>query len=217
MCDIKAVIFDLDGVLVSTDELHFIAWNKIAHEEGIYFDKYINEKLRGVSRLESLNIILKNTNKEFNEIEKMNLMTKKNNYYIELLSNLTSKDVLPGVLKLIKYLKENNIKIAVGSSSKNANIILEKIKLKDKFDAIVDGNEIKYSKPNPEVFLLAAQKLNINPINCLVIEDADAGIQAAISANMKTIGIGYAYNNINATFNQKDLLSLNINNIIKVG
>lgn len=217
MCDIKAVIFDLDGVLVSTDKLHFIAWNKIANEEGIYFDKYINEKLRGVSRLESLNIILKNSNKEFNETEKMNLMTKKNNYYIELLSNLTYKDILPGALKIIKDLKENNIKIAVGSSSKNANIILEKIKLKDKFDAIVDGNEIKYSKPNPEVFLLAAQKLNINPINCLVIEDADAGIQAAISANMKTIGIGYAYNNINATFNQKDLLSLNINNIIKVG
>jgi len=156
---IKAVIFDLDGVIVSTDEYHFKAWKQLSDEEDIYFDRKINELLRGVSRMESLEIILRKSKKDYTQEEKASLAQRKNQYYRELLENLTPKEILPGVMELKAMPK----KIAIGSSSKNAKFILNKIGLNDYFDAIADGSEIVKSKPDPEVFLLAASKLGILP------------------------------------------------------
>ena len=211
--NIKAVIFDLDGVIVSTDEYHYKAWKQMADEEKIYFDKEINEKLRGVSRIESLQIILNISKRVYTEPEKRGLADRKNEYYRELLNNLTSGDILPGVMLFLKELKRNNIKIAIGSSSKNAKFILNKIGLRNCFDAIADGNEIKNSKPDPEVFLLAAKKLVIHPRNCLVVEDADAGVEAAISGGMKVLGVGSASKNSRADFKSDSLININFEKI----
>lgn len=202
---IKAVIFDLDGVIVSTDEFHYEAWKKLSEEENIYFDKRINEKLRGVSRMESLEIILRNSQKIYTEEEKNSFAERKNQYYKILLNNLTPKDILPGVMKVLEGLKLRNIKIAIGSSSKNTPLILKKIGLDSYFDAIADGNDITNSKPNPEVFLVAAKKLQLNAHSCLVVEDADAGIEAAISAGMKVVGVSSASNNKEASYRMQDL------------
>jgi beta-phosphoglucomutase len=203
--NIQAVIFDLDGVIVSTDEYHYEAWKMIADEEKIYFDKKINEQLRGVSRMESLEIILRKAEKVYDQEEKNQLAEKKNNLYKILLDKLTPADILPGVAKVLEGLKERNIKIAIGSSSKNTPIILERIGLDTCFDAIADGNNIKNSKPDPEVFLLATEKLQIIPENCLVVEDADAGVEAALAGGMKVVGVGSASKNEKATFKMKDL------------
>ncbi|ADQ08041.1 beta-phosphoglucomutase [Caldicellulosiruptor hydrothermalis 108] len=197
---IKGVIFDLDGVIVSTDSLHYLAWKKIADKEGIYFDEEINHRLRGVSRIESLNILLEKANRVYTEEEKMRLADEKNNYYIELLKNLTPNDVLPGIIKVLKVLKEKGIKIAIGSSSKNAKVILERIGLLNSFDAISDGNDITRSKPFPDVFLVTAQKLWLKPEHCLVVEDAVAGIKAAKAAGMFAAAIGDAKKSVEADF-----------------
>lgn len=210
---IEAVIFDLDGVIVTTDDYHYEAWKKVADEEEIYFDREINERLRGVSRMESLEIILEKSNKTYSEQEKEALATRKNDFYKILLENLTEKDILTGVLNTIDFLKENKIKIAIGSSSKNTMFILDKIGLTDNFDAIVDGTMIKNSKPDPEVFLSASQKLGINPENCLVVEDADAGVEAAKRAGMKVLGVGSAKNNLNADYKAFNLQEFNIKSI----
>lgn len=192
-CDMKkAVIFDLDGVIVSTDEYHYAAWKKIADEEGIYFDREINELLRGVTRLECLKIILQKAEKIYSDNEKFFMTEQKNTYYIQLLAELTAESILPGVLDLLNILKNKGIKVAIGSSSKNACMILERIGLRESFDAIVDGNRIKHSKPDPEVFLLAAEYLGLTPDECVVIEDAAAGIDAALRAGMKAVGVGSA-------------------------
>ena len=186
---IKAVIFDLDGVIVSTDELHYLAWKHIADQEDIEFTKTINHRLRGVSRMDSLEIILENAKKTYSKQEKEALATKKNNYYIELLSSLSPKDILPNVFELLNRLKDKGIKIAIGSSSKNAKAILKQIKLNDIFDVVADGNDIKHSKPAPDVFLVAAKKLGINPKHCVVVEDAVVGIEAAKAANMTAVAV----------------------------
>lgn len=212
---IEAVIFDLDGVIVSTDDYHYRAWKSMADKEEIYFDRTINERLRGVSRMESLEIILEKANKVYSDEEKLQMAENKNSLYRELLNELTPKDILPGVMKVLESLKAENIKIAIGSSSKNTPMILEKIGLKDYFDAVADGNEIKNSKPDPEVFLLAAKKLNIVSENCLVVEDADAGVYAALAGNMKVLAVGYASNNIKAHYKFKDLSLVEIEEIIK--
>lgn len=207
----KAVIFDLDGVIVSTDDYHYKAWKVVADDEGIYFDKEINERLRGVSRSESLNIILEKANREYDDKEKEAIAERKNTIYRELLNNLNPAEILPGVIKTLDVLKANSIKIAIGSSSKNTMRILEKIGLNNYFDAIADGNNIKNSKPDPEVFLLAASKLGINPEQCLVVEDADAGVEAAISGGMNVLAVGYAAKNEKAQFRLNDLSEFNIN------
>lgn len=206
---IKAVVFDLDGVIVSTDDYHYKAWKKIADDEGIYFDREINERLRGVSRMESLEIILERANKEYCGKEKLELAEKKNKFYRELLEELSPSDILPGVMKVLEILKGNNIKVAIGSSSKNTEFILNKIGLGQFFDAIADGNGIKNSKPDPEVFLLAAQKLDIEAENCLVVEDADAGVEAAVAAGMMVLAVGYASSNESADLGLKNLESFN--------
>lgn len=211
---IKAVIFDLDGVIVSTDDYHYRAWKSMADGEGIYFDREINERLRGVSRMESLEIILERAEKSYTDEEKNQMSEKKNNLYRELLNELTPKDILPGVMRVLEDLKENNINIAIGSSSKNTPMILEKIGLNNYFNAVADGNEIKNSKPDPEVFLLAAEKLEIAPEDCLVVEDADAGVEAALAGNMKVLAIGYASSNLKADYKFKDLSLLDIKEVI---
>lgn len=186
---IKAVIFDLDGVIVSTDDCHYEAWKKMADEEGIYFDRIINNRLRGVSRMESLEIVLEKAEKEYSEEEKLQLAECKNGYYKEFITKLTPSDILPGAMETLDELKANGIKVAIGSSSKNTPIILKQIGLSDYFDAVSDGNNITNSKPDPEVFLKAADMLGIPYAECMIVEDADAGIEAGKSAGMKTVSV----------------------------
>ena len=186
---IKAVIFDLDGVIVSTDDCHYEAWKKMADEEGIYFDKTINNRLRGVSRMESLEIVLERAEKEYSKEEKTALAERKNGFYKEFITKLTPNDILPGAINTLDELKANGIKVAIGSSSKNTPVILKQIGLDNYFDAVSDGNNITNSKPDPEVFLKAADMLGIPYNECMIVEDADAGIEAGKSAGMKTVSV----------------------------
>lgn len=190
--NIKAVIFDLDGVIVSTDECHYKAWKMLADEEGIYFDRTINERLRGVSRMESLEIVLEKAQKSYTDDEKTALAERKNNCYKEYIKSLTPDDILTGVMDNLEDLKAKGIKIAIGSSSKNTPIILKQIGLDNYFDAVSDGNNITKSKPDPEVFVKAADMLGMPYKECLVVEDADAGIEAGKSAGMMTLAVNKA-------------------------
>jgi len=206
---IKAVIFDLDGVLVSTDEMHFKAWSRLAEEIGITtFTKEDNIRQRGVSRMASLEIVLEKSDKVFSDAEKEELAARKNGYYCEMLKELTPDDVLDGALDFLKYLKANNIKTSVGSASKNAPIILEKTGLLDYLDAISCGLDVTKSKPDPEVFLVAAKKLDTKPEDCLVVEDAHAGVLAAKNGNMYALAVGAAYGDEDADFSMKSLANL---------
>jgi beta-phosphoglucomutase len=201
----QAVIFDLDGVLVSTDEFHFQSWKELADSLGIVFNNEINERLRGVSRMESLEIILERSSISYTQKEKIDMATRKNDRYRELLNSLSADDVLPGVNTFIDFLIKNNIRLAVGSSSKNAPLILQKTGLSAHFEVVVDGNHIAASKPDPEVFLKAALQLDVDPAYCLVVEDADAGVEAAIRAGMKVLGVGSAAENPKANFSATNL------------
>lgn len=205
---IKAVIFDLDGVIVSTDEFHYNAWLDIASSEKIYFDRNINDRLRGVSRMESLEIILEKSNKEYTNEEKIRLAEKKNCNYRKLLAKLDRENILVGVTRLLLELKDRRISTAIGSSSKNTRFILSKIGLIDEFNVIVDGNMITKSKPDPEVFLLAASKLGVEPSECIVVEDADAGIEAALSAGMMVLAVGNEGSNNKSVLRVDNLLDL---------
>lgn len=211
---ILGVIFDLDGVIVSTDNCHYLAWKRMADEEGIEFDRKVNERLRGVSRMESLAIILEKAVKEYTEEEKQAMAARKNGYYVELIGSLTENDILPGALDTLNLLKKQGIKIAIGSSSRNTPIILKQIGLSDAFDAVADGNAIRNSKPDPEVFLLAAKLLNLDPANCLVVEDADAGVQAALAGGMRALGVGSAAVNPTATFAAENLEKADFESIL---
>lgn len=188
----KAFIFDLDGVIVFTDQYHYQAWKKVADRLGIFFDEKINNRLRGVSRMESLQIILENAGKEYLENEKQLLAEEKNEYYKKFLENIRPAEVTEEIRETLKSLREKGYKLAIGSSSKNARYILEKAALLDWFDAISDGTNISFSKPHPEVFLKAAGFLKESPEDCIVVEDACAGIDAAKAAGMTTVGIGDA-------------------------
>ena len=195
---IKAVIFDLDGVLVTTDDCHYQAWKRMADEEGICFDREINQRLRGVSRMESLEIILERANRPYSEEEKQALAARKNGYYVEMISHLDQRALLPGAKKTLHALRKRGIRTAVGSSSKNAPIIIRRVGIEDMFDAVADGNDIKRSKPAPDVFLVAAEKLGLPAENCLVVEDADAGVEAALCAGMTVLAVGAARNHKDA-------------------
>ena len=189
--DIKAVIFDLDGVLVFTDIFHYEAWKKIAEELSIPFSKEDNDRLRGVSRAESLEIILeKYTGEPLSKEYKKELLEKKNDIYRSFLDTMTEADVTDEVRETLKELRDRGLRLAVGSSSKNTDFILKKVGLLDAFDAVADDTHITRSKPDPEVFLKAAEFLGEEPKYCLVVEDADAGIEAAVRAGMHTAGIG---------------------------
>lgn len=188
----KAVIFDLDGVIVHTDKFHYLAWKALADELGIYFDETINNRCRGVSRMESLEIVLERSQTEYTVEQKNIFAEKKNNLYREFLATMTEKDVTNEVRQVLAQLKQSGVLIAVGSSSKNARLILQKVGLLDVFDAVSDGNNITHSKPHPEVFLKAAEMLNVNPSECAVVEDAVSGVNAGKAAGMTTIAIGDA-------------------------
>lgn len=208
----KAVIFDLDGVLTFTDRFHYLAWKELADAEGIRFNEKINNRLRGVSRRDSLEIILEKAKKEYSEEEKIAMMEKKNNRYIEFLEQLHPEDIKKEDRETLEKLKEKGILLAVGSSSKNTMKILNNTDLTHYFDAIVDGNIVTKSKPDPEVFLLAAQKLNLEPQDCYVVEDAKAGIEAGKAGGFETCGIGkevFNYDSTNHPIRKlSDLLSL---------
>ncbi|MDO5022283.1 MAG: beta-phosphoglucomutase [Eubacteriales bacterium] len=210
----KAVIFDLDGVLVSTDDYHYQAWKQMADEEKIYFDRTINERLRGVSRMASLEIILEKSTKEYSPDDKNTLAERKNAYYVEKIQSITANDILPGSMETIRALKTKNIKIAVGSSSKNAPLILKRLGIDELFDAVVDGNQITHSKPNPEVFVKCAEKMNIEPSECLVVEDAQSGIEAGYNAGMKTLAVGSAQESPLADYRADSLKDIDLANIV---
>lgn len=196
---IKGLIFDLDGVLVFTDKFHYQAWKTMADELGVYFDETINHRLRGVSRMDSLEIILERyEGPDLSLREKEKLAEKKNEIYRTLLESMTPDDVTKEVRDTLTKLREKGYKLAIGSSSKNAKFILEKVELKDAFDAISDGNNITKSKPDPEVFLKAAEYLGLPPKACMVVEDAEAGIEAAKKGGMYAARIGEAAKSINA-------------------
>ena len=198
---IKGVIFDLDGVIVHTDKYHYLAWKVLADELGIYFDEVINNRLRGVSRMESLDIVLERASKIYSDEEKRALAEKKNSLYVELLSNMSEKDVSEDVMNTLLTLKERGYKIAIGSSSKNAKRILDRVGLLDMFDEIADGNDIQRSKPDPDVFLVAAKKLLLTSEEAVVVEDAIAGVKAGKAANMLTFAVGDASQNKAADYN----------------
>lgn len=186
----KAVIFDLDGVICHTDRYHYQAWKQVADDLGIYFDEEINNRLRGVSRMESFEIILENYYGSMSQEEKTFYAEKKNEVYKELLKHMSPNDLSQEVKETLAALRLKGLKLAIGSSSKNAGFILERLGLSGYFDAISDGNNITYSKPDPEVFLKAAQFLSEAPIDCLVVEDAKAGLEAAKAGNMDCGAIG---------------------------
>jgi beta-phosphoglucomutase len=204
----KAVIFDLDGVIVHTDYYHYLAWKAIADRLQLKFNENLNNKLRGVSRLESLNIILDCNKVILSETEKDKIAEEKNEIYKQYLMKLTPADIDSKVLKTLQQLKEKGIKIAIGSSSKNARLILERTGLAHIFDAISDGNNIIHSKPNPEVFIKAAEFISEIPEDCIVVEDAIAGIDAGIAGGFETAALGAATSYEKATYKLSEFSDL---------
>lgn len=210
MC--KAFIFDLDGVITDTAELHYQAWQRMANEEGYHFDREINEQLRGVSRQASLNIIL--DGKEISEEKFAELMKRKNEYYVELLNTICSKDVLPGIEHFLLELNARGIKVALASASKNARPILHRLGLIPLFDAIGDGWSVNRSKPAPDVFIHAAGQVGVNTNECIVVEDAQAGVDAAKEAGMRVVGIGPRNRVGHATWRFDDTKDMNLADIL---
>ncbi|RZJ79696.1 MAG: beta-phosphoglucomutase [Flavobacterium sp.] len=192
MSTITACIFDLDGVIVDTAVYHYQAWRRLANELGFDFTEEQNEELKGISRIESLNIILNWGNVQKSEEEMHTLATKKNNWYVEMITKMTPKEILPGAKEFLELVKANGYATALGSASKNSETILKQIGLFDHFDVLVDGNKVTKSKPDPAVFLVGAEELGVEPSACVVFEDAIAGVQAALAGGMKAVGIGNA-------------------------
>lgn len=192
MALIKACLFDLDGVLVDTAKYHYLAWKRLADEFGFEFTEEHNERLKGVSRMASLDILLEIGGLQLEESEKIQLAERKNSWYFEYISKMDPSEILPGALSLLQECRDEGIRIALGSASKNAMTILQNTNLTSYFDAIIDGTVTTSAKPDPEVFLLGAKELGIPEAECVVFEDAEAGIEAAIRAGMRTVGIGSA-------------------------
>jgi beta-phosphoglucomutase len=188
---IKAVIFDLDGVLTDTAVYHYQSWKAIAAKFEYDLSELDNEKLKGVSRAESLRLIMQWASVSLPQEEIPQLLQEKNDHYLLLINELGQNDILPGVLDFLTLLESHHCSMGVGSSSKNAPFILEKLGLASRFAAVIDGNGVKNTKPDPEVFLNAAHQLQVLPENCLVVEDAPSGIQAAKAAGMKVVGVGH--------------------------
>jgi len=216
MRTIKAVIFDLDGVIVSTDEYHFQAWQRLADSLGIPFDRESNDRLRGVSRMESLEILLEKSARRYSLDEKREMAERKNTWYRELLKGLSPADIMPGVVDVIKALKERQVRIAIGSSSQNARAILRALGLEDEFDVIIDGTHITRSKPDPEVFRIAAMRLGISPEECLVVEDAEAGVEAGSAAGMSVLAVGAASGHPRATRSAQNLSCISADELLLV-
>lgn len=196
----KGVIFDLDGVICFTDQYHYRAWKQMADRIGVYFDEKINNRLRGVSRMASLDIILEKSTKQYSAAEKKILAEQKNDIYRELLLQMSPKDLPVDVKNTLEELRNRGVRLAIGSSSKNTKTILKQIGLEGFFDAISDGTNITHSKPHPEVFLKAADMLHLQPSECMVVEDALAGIDAAEAGGFSSAGIGEAATHDQVTF-----------------
>ncbi|MDB5018961.1 MAG: Beta-phosphoglucomutase [Pedobacter sp.] len=207
-------LFDLDGVLVDTAVYHYKAWKDLANSLGFDFTEAQNEHLKGVNRMRSLDMILEWGGVEKTAAEKEVLATTKNEAYVKMISKMTESEVLPGSLKLLQDLKASGIKIALGSASKNSGLILERTGLAPLFDAIVDGNHVGTSKPDPEVFLKGAGLLGVEAQHCIVFEDAQAGVQAAIAGKMKVVGIGQAANLMGADVVISDLSGITVEEIV---
>jgi beta-phosphoglucomutase len=194
------IIFDLDGVICSTDQYHYRAWKRMTEEEGIPFDETINNRLRGVSRMESLDIILERCDRSLSADEKLSMAERKNGYYVELLQEMSQLDLTVEVKETLDGLREKGYLLAIGSSSKNTRFILERIGLSGYFDAISDGTNISRSKPDPEVFLTATEYLELSPAVCLVVEDAEAGVEAAYRGGFDSAGLGEASRSSKVTY-----------------
>jgi len=191
MTDIKACIFDLDGVIVDTAKYHFIAWRELAAELGFEFTEAHNERLKGVSRMTSLEILLEVGGITLDQEQKLKLAAQKNDRYVSYIEKMTPDEILPGVVSFLNELRLTGIKTAIGSASKNTPLILERLKLDKFFDVVIDGNKVAEAKPNPEVFLKGAFELGFDPKNCIVFEDAVAGVEAAHNGGMKCVGVGF--------------------------
>jgi beta-phosphoglucomutase len=201
-------IFDLDGVIVDTAKYHYLAWKNLADELGIAFTEEDNENFKGVSRKRCLEILLEMGNIEVSQNQFDGWLKEKNEDYLSYIATMDESEILPDVLKVLDYLKERGISMALGSASKNAIPILEKVNLITYFDTVVDGNAVTRAKPDPEVFLIAADSLNVDPENCVVFEDALAGIEAANAAGMKSVGIGNPEVLSEAAHNFKDFTEI---------
>lgn len=187
---LRGFIFDLDGVIVDTAKYHFLAWKRLADQLKIDFTEKDNERLKGVSRMKSLDIILEIGSIEADHELKKKYAALKNKWYIEYISKMTPGEILPGSIEFLRELKESGRQVALGSASKNTPMILERLGIKNMFDAVVDGNIVSKAKPDPEVFLIASRMLRLDPSECIVFEDAVAGVQAALAAGMICVGIG---------------------------
>lgn len=188
--EMRAAIFDLDGVIVDTAKYHYLAWKRLAHELGFDFTEADNERLKGVSRVNSLEILLELGGIRIDDETKFQLAVRKNTWYVEYISRMDASEILTGSAEYLKYVHGRGIKTALGTASRNAPLILDRLKIRELFDVIVDGNKVNQAKPDPEVFLRAATELNIPPAECVVFEDAEAGIEAALRAGMGAVGIG---------------------------
>jgi beta-phosphoglucomutase len=186
----RAVIFDLDGVITDTAEFHYLGWQRLADEEGIPFDRGANEALRGLSRRESLLAML--GERVVPDAQLLEWMERKNDYYVASLGDMGPEDALPGAVELIEDARSRGLKVAIGSSSKNARLVLDKLGLSDAFDAVADGNSVERAKPAPDLFLAAADLLGVGPEECIVVEDAESGVDAALAAGMTAVGVGPA-------------------------
>ncbi|HEX2927779.1 MAG TPA: beta-phosphoglucomutase [Ruminiclostridium sp.] len=186
----KGALFDLDGVIVDTAKYHYLAWKRLAEELGFQFTEEHNERLKGVSRMRSLEILLEVGGISCSEEEKLAMAEKKNNWYVEYIKKMDETEILKGAREYLLKLKGGGVKIALGSASKNAPMILDNLGITDLFDAVIDGNKVSKAKPDPEVFLLGAKELGLKAADCIVYEDAEAGIEAARRAGMGTVGIG---------------------------
>jgi beta-phosphoglucomutase len=206
--EMRAAIFDLDGVIVDTAKYHYLAWKRLANEYGFDFTEENNERLKGVSRTRSLEILLQIGGLTFDEPTKMQMAALKNEWYIDYIHRIDVSEMLPGVTDYLQHLRGKGIRTALGSASKNALLILERLNITGLFDVIVDGNKVAKAKPDPEVFLRAARELGTAPARCVVFEDAEAGIEAARRAGMGTVGIGNADTLKQADILLPDLLAL---------
>ena len=213
---VHAVIFDLDGVIVTTDEFHYRGWQQLADEEGVYFDRHINERLRGVSRTQSLEILLERATRTYSDEEKTAMAARKNGYYGELIKTLTPADLLPGVAAMVDALKARGVKVAIASSSKNTPVILERIGMTQTFDTVVSGNDIRQTKPDPEIFLLAASQCGVPPEQSLVVEDAAAGVEGALNAKMRVLAVGSAARDRRATARAVDLSTITVDELLAI-
>lgn len=214
---INAVLFDLDGVLVSTDEFHYRSWKRISDEEGFaFFDHEFNHQFRGVARMECVELLTKASGRLYSSEQKAEIAERKNRYFIQSLSAVTPTELLPGSLSALKELKKRGVKTAVASNSRNAQTIIDRVGIGHLLDAVVDGYQIQNSKPDPEVFLLAARNVSVPPAECLVVEDAVAGIEAAQRAGMKHIGIGTRERLPNASLVIPDLSAISVDDLLSL-